>query len=243
MTHTKILKTLVPLMLLFATAVHSKTIVAETITYGVTGVPNELMALKMDNPSATFGVVINSRGDVIDVLCTESTHYGLLEDGIKFINKTDWKLPEDVKDPNRHSFTLVLSFIDYEQRNWRQSNGSFVPQGGTGFDGLAAKIYRTSPDSYRYHRSKAKDLDDPIRLVEGGIVVVQDKNGQPAKGSALVEFYVGPEGNTHFPNFIETDGNLVTDSVIKTLDKLKFTPPTRNSKPTFVLVKQQFNFS
>jgi hypothetical protein len=217
--------------------------IAKKVVFDAVGLPQELIPLKMDTPKAKYVVMINSEGEIRDILCSEATHYELVEYGEAVIRKKEWALPENAEVPDRHTFRVELTFVDYEQLSWKQSDGRFIPQGGSSIDGVAARMYRTSPGMYVYEKSDAKDLDKPIELVEGGIIIAEDLNGQPASGKATVEFYVGPEGKTHFPSFLETDSNLVTESVIRTLEKFRFTPPKRNSRPTFVLVKQEFSFN
>ena len=73
--------------------------------------------------------------------------------------------------------------------------------------------------------------------------IYESEPGVRAKGSCVVEYYVGPDGEVHFPKIVKSDHDDISTSAFMTLQVTRFEPPTNNGKPTFVLVRQPFNFN
>jgi len=207
-----------------------------------TPIPGELKNLHMENPFVKAVISIDEEGNPVDLLFTWATHFALLDRAGTFLDTVSWKPHSPEGSPTAFTFEVFVVFTDFEQEAWRSSDGRFVPMGSSSLDGMKAKVYRVSPKKYVYTKSEVTEVDQPLSIVEGSIVLVEDADGNPAKGEAVVEYYVNHEGEACFPNILESSDRFVSESALKTLERIRFQKPTRKGKPTYVKVRQPFRF-
>ena len=105
-----------------------------------------------------------------------------------------------------------------------------------------SRFYQLAPGRYVYGLSKPGELDSPLRLRQGKIRIYTSEEGVRQSGQCLVEYYVGPDGNVHFPYIIKSDHEDLSMSALLTLEATVFEPPLRNGNPTCVKIRQPFNF-
>lgn len=205
-------------------------------------IPQNLRGLHLANPYAAILVEVNEKGEIIDLMPIDATHVGLVEKALEVIQKATF-LPSIVEGEPQGSRTKVyVNFFDIEQQAWR-NGGGFLPQGGSVSDALDRRIYEVSEDSYLYRESKPSELDQPLRIVKTKLRVYTSEEGVPQHGSCVVEYFVGPEGRVHFPRILTSDHDDLGMSALLTLKVTEFEPPLRNGNPTYVRVRQPFNFS
>lgn len=204
--------------------------------------PSDLRALMMENPEVVFQVMVSPEGGIQDFLAVEGTHWRLLEPAIA-------KLKEAVKfeaamldgKPVPGKITVTISFFDPEQRAWRQS-GSYTPMGGSVSDAVRRRTYDLERESEQYRESSPPDLDSPLRLVEARLKLVHPPDQPVPTGTVLVEYYVDHEGHPRLPRILKSDSESLSLSVLLSLENTRFEPPLRAGRPTYVKVRQPFNF-
>ena len=61
-------------------------------------------------------------------------------------------------------------------------------------------------------------------------------------GKVLVEYFIDHEGRARLPSILESDDENLSMSVLMTLKDTRFSAPRRKGRPTYVRVRQPFNF-
>ena len=117
-----------------------------------------------------------------------------------------------------------------------------VVQAVTFIPAAKRRMYAKSSGSYVYQMSDKDELDSPLTQLLTTRRIYSSQNGVSTKGRCLVEYFVGPNGRARFPRAIESDNNDVAISAAFTLLKTRFNPPRKNGHPTYVRVKQDFEF-
>jgi TonB family protein len=85
-------------------------------------------------------------------------------------------------------------------------------------------------------------LDEPLKLLESKLCLVHPPGEPMPKGRVSVEYYVDHKGKVRMPRIMKSDGQYLSFSALETLKVTRFAPPNKNGKPTFVRVRQPFNF-
>jgi hypothetical protein len=203
--------------------------------------PSELRHLMIRQPKAAVLVVVNQEGQLSDLMPYSAMHYALLEKAEEAVRAAEFT-PEvnDGKPVVKRAFVHV-SFYDPEQRAWREG-GIVAPMGGTASEAAARRIYNASKEKFVYGESAIEELDEPLSIETSDVQVFRDEDGEVPAGSVVMEYYIGPEGNPHFPRVLSSDHERLSLSAIMTLRNTRFAPPRRNGNPTWVRVRQPFNY-
>jgi len=204
--------------------------------------PEDLRYLPMEDPKVVYWVNVDSAGNISDYLAVEATHYKLLERGEKKLLEAEFlSATRDGKSvPGKVSVTVT--FYDPEQRAWKSGLMS-RPMGSTLNEGTESRIYTISKDSFVYDESQPEELDKPLQLLESELCLVHEPDKPMEKGRVVVDYYVDHNGKVRIPQIISSDGDFLSLSALKTLEKTLFAPPLRKGNPTFVRVRQPFNFN
>ncbi len=109
-------------------------------------------------------------------------------------------------------------------------------------DGSERRLYQRSAEQFQYKESQASELDTPLKVIEGSLVVIEDAEGQSPNGSCRIEYFIDSYGQVKLPRVLHSDNEPVSLSALGSLKKLRFAPPTQNQRPTFVKVRQRFNY-
>ena len=204
--------------------------------------PSDLTYLQIENPLVIFLVNIDANGHLIQSMAVEATHFGLL-------GKAEQKLSKCEFTPARKNgvdipaeLFVTISFYDPVQRAWKRGLGG-MPMGSTLNEATDRKLYESSKAEYVYGESSPSDLDAPLSVVESELLLVEEIDKTVETGSVVVEYFIDYRGKVCFPRIISSDHESLRKSVLMTLSKTRFSPPTVNGKPTFVRVRQPFNFS
>ena len=209
----------------------------------ITNIPDDLKHLLMENPHVRFLLLISENGELLYRLATESNHYELIEPATRLIDQATFTPAFQEGQPVPSRFEVTIRFRDVDQERWKETG--VIPMGNNTMKVAEKRMYDRDPSQYTYQRSEIKELDTPLQLISGSIVVLKDENGTPVTGDATVEYYIDHNGHALLPTIQKNSNNdpLLTMSVIKTLEKLLFEPPAHDGKPTYVIVKQTFSFT
>ena len=180
-------------------------------------------------------------GKASDYLAVEATHFGLLEKGEQKLLSAEFVPAMKDGKPVIGEITVVITFFDPEQRAWKLGIGS-GPMGSSVLDAADRKMYQISKKSFVYKENGPGDLDKPLQLLESKLCLVHEPDQPMDKGRVVVEYYVDHKGKPRLPQIIQTEGQSLSLSALKTLENTRFAPPLKNGHPTFVLVRQPFNF-
>lgn len=203
--------------------------------------PQELRGLSMQNPHAQILVEVDEAGKVMDTMPFKASHYELLPAAIELVENTTFNPARMDGKAVQGKASVYVNFYDGQQLAWKSGIG-VLPFGGSASDAAKSRFYQIAPSRYTYGESKPKELDQPLKLKEARLRIYESEPGVRAKGGCVVEYYVGPEGEVHFPRIIESDHDDISTSAFMTLQVTKFEPPTSEGKPTCVQVRQPFNF-
>jgi hypothetical protein len=206
-----------------------------------TTIPYEIKHLHLNDPSVLFHVLIEDNGTVIDYLAIDATHHILLELAEKALLKANFKPAQ--KDGNAVSSKLAVRvwFFDPEQRAMKR--GMIGLKGGTtSLDTIDRRLYQSKRETFRYKESMQGDLDKPLRMLESKLLLIHPEGEPMQKGRVVVEYTVDHAGRVRLPEIVETDGEYLSLSAISSLRETVFAPPTCDGKPTYVRVRQPFNF-
>ncbi len=206
----------------------------------VTSIPNDLKHLLIENPYVDFIVLINEEGKLKDSLPIASNHYDLLPAAQKVIDRAEFTAATLDGQTIPIRYQLRVSFRDYDQDLWQ--NTGKLPMGANVMDGAERKIYSRSEDKYIYAQTEVSELDAPLKIEEGALVVMEDDSGNGPQGSCTVEYYIDAEGRVKLPKVLRSDNDVVSLSALGSLDKIRFTKPSHNQTPTFVKVRQTFRY-
>jgi len=203
-------------------------------------IPNDLKHLHIDQPYVDFRLLIDETGNIKDRLPIESNHYGLLEAATKVIEKAKFTPATLNEIPTPIQYQVRVSFRDFDQEVW--NNTGQLPMGSNVMDGTESRMYSRNQDQFIYGQCEVKDLDHPLQVIQGALVVMEDEAGNAPQGDCVIEFYIDPEGAVRLPRVIQSDNEQVSMSAIGSLSKLVFSKPTHNQNPTFVKVRQKFHY-
>ena len=204
--------------------------------------PNDMRGISIQNPHAQIFVEVNEEGTVIDAMPFKASHFKLLPYAVKLVKETQFTPARLNGKAVQGKAAVYVNFFDGQQLAWKSGIG-VLPFGGSASDAALSRFYQIAPSRYTYGESKPKDLDSPLKLKEAKLRIYESEPGVRAKGSCVVEYYVGPDGEVHFPKIIQSDHDDISTSAFMTLQVTKFEPPTSNGNPTCVLVRQPFKFN
>ena len=206
-----------------------------------TRIPDDLQALQIPTPHAQVLVEVDEQGHVLDVMPIKASHFGLIAPAAELVEQTTFEPARLDGKSVQGRAAVYVNFFDSQQRGWKSGAG-VLPFGGSASDAVASRFYENAPARFVYGESKVEELDQPLRLVASKLRIYESEPGVREKGSCLVEYYVGPDGEVHFPKIIKSDHDDLSTSAFLTLEVTTFEPPKRNGNPTCVLVRQPFNF-
>jgi hypothetical protein len=204
-------------------------------------IPHSVKHLQIPNPNVIFHVVVDADGSLIDYLAIEATHHELLQKAEEKLQKAHFEAARYKGEAIRGKLAVAVSFFDPEQRAWK-SGMTGAPMGGSVSDGVKRRMYERSKDIEVYKESQPAELDQPLRLIKSQLCLVHPPGQPMEQGRVVVEYFVDRMGNIRMPKVLESDSEYLTKSALLTLEASQFEPPVRNGRPTFVKVRQPFNF-
>ncbi len=207
----------------------------------MTQIPGELKSLMLENPYVELLVLLNEEGQIEAALPIYASYYALIPSARQALGRTTFQpaMKDGQAIPIR--FKIHVLFEDLEQEIWKDTG--IIPMGSNVMDGTQRRLSEAKMPEMIYTESEILELDAPLKLVSGSMVVMEDKNGVPCSGVADVEYYVDSEGTALLATILSSDNELVGLSAIESVKNLQFEPLTKNKLPTYIKIRQQFQFS
>lgn len=206
-----------------------------------TTLPQELKHLGIVNPRVRFHVVVGEDGEITDFLAVSATHVDLLPRAEEKLLQARFKPATEDGTPVSGKITVTISFYDPEQRAWKQGFAG-AAMGGSVSDAVEGKLYSSNPDAFALRDSNPKDLDNPLKLVEFKLYRLHAPDAEPPIGSVRVEYFIDHHGEVRLPKILKSDNEYLSLSAIMSLREARFSAPTYDGRPTYVKVRQTFNF-
>lgn len=204
-------------------------------------IADNLRHLHLQSPMVVYRVVVHADGTILDYLATEASHHELLEPAEKKLAEAKFRPATQDGKAVSSKMSIAVNFFDPVQRAWRRG-GIGIPAGSSGIEGVDRKMTMSALESIQYVESLPNELDDRLRILETRLVKVHAPDEPMPKGQVVVEYYVNRKGEVKLPEIVKTDGQYLSLSALETLKRTKFEPPSRKGLPTFVKVRQPFNF-
>lgn len=207
-----------------------------------TTLPSELAHLQIQNPYVLFLVNLNAAGRITQSMAVEATHFGLLEKAEQKLADCTFKPAERNGVAESAELFVSISFYDPIQRAWKRGLGE-LPMGHSLNDATDRKFYDMAKNNFIFRQSSPADLDSPLAIDTSEVMLVEENDKTVETGTVVVEYFIDYKGKVRFPRIIRSDHDSLRKSVLMTLSKTRFLPPKVDGNPTFVLVRQPFNFS
>jgi hypothetical protein len=201
--------------------------------------PEKLRPLLLDQPTVRFIVTVDEAGRLVEYLAVEATHHELLEKAEQAIIETQFEPAIAGGRAVAGATDVRVTFFDPEQRALR-TGLTGQPFGSSGAEAVARRVYEGAKDLYVFRQSTPAELDAPLAMAEGKLIVLADEEGRTASGQCLVDYFVDHRGQVKMPRIVSSDNETVARSALLTLQQLRFVPPTHNGQPTCVQVRQPF---
>lgn len=205
-------------------------------------IPANLKYLGVVNPRVEFRVIVDAEGEIMDSLAVSATHVGLLPKAEEKLAEARFEAARKDGDPTTGKITVVVTFYDPEQRAWKQGIGG-APLGSNVSEAVESKLYHADPDQFALKESNPKQLDEPLSMLESKLYRLHAPEEAPPSGQVVAEYYIDHNGKVRLPEIIRSDGEYLSMSVLMSLRETQFAPPTRDGHPTYVKVRQPFNFN
>lgn len=202
-------------------------------------VPDQLRVLLLDRPVVRFLVTVNETGRLVDYLAVEATHHELLEKAEQVLGGAQFDPATTRGRAVAATADVYVTFFDPEQRAV-QSGMVAQPFGSSASDAVARRTYEGAKERYVFRQSTPAELDAPLAMSEGKLIVLADDDGHTASGQCVVDYFVDHRGQVRMPRIVSSDNETVARSALLTLSQLRFVPPTRAGRPTCVQVRQPF---
>ena len=202
-----------------------------------TFVPSNLRHLLMPEPIVRGTVLVGSRGNALDWVCTHATHRGLIE-------AAEFSLRFAYFKPGTENGVPVAMELEVEVffKNPKMMGSRVVTEGSEAPN--ASQFVSFDAEKFQFDISKSKELDNPIEIVGRGTTVVPvDEDGKRIAGSGKFDFYVKSDGTTCMSKMIEADSTEIARAALFTIRELTFNPPTKHGNPTVVKVRMPFNYT
>lgn len=199
--------------------------------------PDKLRALLLERPLVRFLVTVDEESRLVEYLATEATHHELVEKAEQALRKAEYSAATINGERALATAEVSVTFFDPDQRALQQ--GLLArPFGASSSEAADRRLYANAKQRYQFRQSGPDELDQPLALADGKLVVVADDEGRTASGRCVLDYYVDHRGQPRIPRIVSSDNDTVTRSALLTLQRLRFYPPTRGGQPTCVKVRQ-----
>jgi TonB family protein len=202
-------------------------------------VPDKLRALLLDDPMVRFLVTVDEAGRVVEQLAVEATHHDLLGKAEQVMAGAQFEPAVAEGRAVTATVEARVTFFDPEQRAV-QSGMAAQPFGSSASDAAARRVYEGAKDRFAFRQSTPAELDAPLAMAAGKLMVLADDEGRTASGQCVVDYFVDRHGRATMARIVSSDNETVARSALLTLQQIRFVPPTREGRPTCVQVRQPF---
>lgn len=198
--------------------------------------PTALRHLNQENHHADIVARVGTDGRVIDAICVEATHPGLIGRGLQTLKAATFQPGQE----DGESFIADVQVrVHFRDPSLQVSESVYQ----SGVDHLGNVLSSDSPEDWAYSLTAARELDAPLRIVsQSETFIPTNESGDPAYGSVRVEFYVDHEGIPRLPKVLKADNPMVADAALRTLQQTRFNEPAEGGRPTVVKVTMPFKY-
>ncbi len=201
--------------------------------------PEKLRVLLLEKPMVRCLVTVDEESRLVEFVAVEATHHELLERAAQAIRETIFEAATLNGRAVQSTAEVRVTFFDPEQRAL-QDGLIARPFGSSSADAVSRRIYANAKEHHGFRQSDQAELDAPLAMTAGKLVVLADDEGRTASGRCVVDYYVDHLGQPRIPRIVSSDNDTVARSALLTLQQLRFAPPTRAGQPTCVKVRQPF---
>ena len=197
-------------------------------------IPYELWHILQPDSTASAILRIDMTGKVVDWICLEVPHPGLLKalgrafadagflpglaDGDPVV--TDILVEIPVGEASRYGI-LTITAKEY----------------------LEGRIAAINPELYQMSLSLPGELDRPLRVVSTGEpIAVADEGGRILTGEVLFDFYIDQEGLPRLIRTAEGPHPALREAAILMVQAFRFEPPRRKGRETVVKARMPVVF-
>ncbi len=201
--------------------------------------PEKLRALLLEKPMVRCLVTVDEESRLVEYLAVEATHHELLERAGQAVREAKFEAATVSGRAVQSTAEVRVTFFDPEQRAL-QDGLVAQPFGSSSADAVSRRVYANAKERHGFRQSDQAELDAPLAMTAGKLMVLADDEGRTASGRCVVDYYVDHLGQPRIPRIISSDNDTVARSALLTLQQLRFAPPTRDGQPTCVKVRQPF---
>ena len=201
--------------------------------------PEKLRVLLLDSPVVRFLITVDEDSRLVEYVAVEATHHELLERAEQAIRETKFAAAKSGGQTVQSTVEVRVTFFDPEQRALQDGLVS-QPFGSSSSDAVARRVYEGAKERFVFRQSESTELDSPLVMTGGKLMVLADDEGHAAAGRCVVDYYVDHRGQPKIPRIVSSDNDTVARSALLTLQQLRFAPPPRDGRPTCVKVRQPF---
>lgn len=176
---------------------------------------------------------VDADGKLVDSLVTAYSHVELAQELNDVLRQWRYRPAVVRGDPVNARFEASFTF---------KAEGAVVST--VSFEQMASMAYRAAGERLYSTVSRPGDIDRPLALVH----LVQPRHPGKAprtgetRGTVTVEFYIDAEGRVRMPAVVRMTDEAFGYAAIAAVQEWRFTPPTRNGRPTVVRATQEFVF-
>ena len=200
-------------------------------------VPSALMHYNLPNYYAEFLVRVAEDGRVMDLVCVEASHPGLIPRAAGALRRAEVQ-------PATEDGVPFIADVPVRVNFHHPSLGFSGAVEQSGFDHIEDTLTYLDRDALRFETSSPRALSEPLRIIEQETTFVPtDADGEPVHGSAVIEFYVDRDGTPRLPTIVRSDHEAISDAALRNISNARFNKPRVDGRPTVVKVRMPFAFS
>lgn len=180
---------------------------------------------------ARIHFTVTEQGEAIDMIATEATHPDFARAAMEGLR-----------------ITAMVPATENGQPIAVRTHGTFqFHHSGTVdvmmSDHIIDHINMRRPAEPVFRLMRPRDLDQPLKLVDDPVHYHPvDEHGQPLAGEIVVEFFIARDGQTRQIRPDPTAHPAIQEAARRTVENLRFEPPTHKGTAVPVRVKQVFIF-
>ncbi len=199
-------------------------------------VPSAIMHYDLPDYYAEFLVRVAADGRVMDLVCVEASHPGLIPRADRALRRAEFQPATEDGVPFIADVPIRVNF-----RHPSADFSGAVEQ--SGLDHIEDTLTYLDREALRFEKSSPRDLSEPLRIIEQQTTFVPtDADGEPVHGSAVIEFYVDRDGTPRLPTIVRSDHEAISDAALRNISSARFNKPRVDGRPTVVKVRMPFGF-
>lgn len=176
---------------------------------------------------------VDETGKLRDFLITGFTHPALGAELQRELANFDFEPAIERGEPIRVRFEVIFDF---------EARGAVLSLNGT--NSVSAQLRQSLGNPMTHLLARESELDRPIKVLQQVAPVHPRRRGKPgAPGTAQIDFYIDSNGRPRMPVVVRASAEEFGAAAIDALVQWQFAPPTRDGRPTYIRVVQEFVFA